>query len=236
MKLSKSIMEHPEWGMVYVTRNPRARRIILRSRADGIHITVPTFATRYDIEKALKECAPKLLQNKPQEELAAMDSNYSYENDNFTFHVAEHARGVFQLKHNGKDFTLLCPEGTDYNTTEMQKLMHKALAQAITCRAKEILPVRLRELAKEKGFTYNRCTVRNVHTRWGSCNTKGNISLNISLIYLPNELIDYVLLHELCHTVEMNHSDRFWALMDKVTAPAKAKDLRKKLKTYRTQF
>ena len=236
MVLTKSIMEHPEWGMVFVTRNPRARRIILRSRADGIHMTVPTFASKRDIEKALYECAPKLLQNKPQEKLTTIDCNYSCENDNFTFRVAEHERSVFQLKHNGKDFTLLCPEGTEYHTTEMQRWMHKALTQAVTYRAKEFLPERLGKLAAEKGFKYNRCTVRNVHTRWGSCNTKGNISLNISLIHLPNELIDYVLLHELCHTVEMNHSERFWALMDRVVAPAKAKELRRRLKAHKTSI
>lgn len=236
MVLTKSIMEHPRWGRIFVTRNPRARRIILRSRQDGIYITIPTFATKGDIEKALDECAPKLLQKKPQEELATIDCNYSYENNNFTFNISEHDRKIFQLKHNGKYFTLLCPKGTDYYTTEMQKWLHKTLAQAITCRAKELLPERLKKLANEKGFTYSRCTVRNVHTRWGSCNTKGNISLNVSLIQLPDELIDYVLLHELCHTIEMNHSERFWTLMDKVVAPAKAKELRKRLKAYKTNI
>ena len=236
MKLTKSIMEHPEWGTIIVARNVRARRIILRARPDGIHITVPLFATKGDIERAIADCVPKLMQRQPQKEPANIDCSYSCVNDNFTFCVAEHDRKVFQLKHNGKDFTLLCPQGTDYYTTEMQKWMHKTLAQAITIRAKEMLPPRLEELAKEKGFTYNRCTVRNVHSRWGSCNAKGNISLCVSLILLPDELIDYVLLHELCHTVEMNHSERFWALMDKVTAPARAKELRKKLKGYRTQF
>ena len=129
---------------------------------------------------------------------------------------------------------MLCPVGTCYNDRRMQEWLRKAVTTALTRRAKELLPLRLKALAEEKGFTYNSCTVRNVHTRWGSCNTKGNISLNISLIHLPNELIDYVLLHELCHTVEMNHSERFWTLMDKVTAPAKAKELRKRLKGYRT--
>lgn len=236
MKFTKSIMEHPEWGTIIVARNARARRIILRSHPDGIHLTVPTFATQSDIERAINECVPKLLQKQPQVEPATIDTNYNYENENFAFKVAEHKRNIFQLQHSGKYFTLLCPVGTDYYTTEMQKWMHRTLTQAITCRAKEILPQRLRQLAKEKGFAYNRCTVRKAHTRWGSCNTKGNISLNASLLQLPDELIDYVLLHELCHTVEMNHSERFWALMDKVTAPSKAKELRKKLKTYRTNF
>ena len=236
MKLTKSIIEHPRWGTIIVARNARARRIILRSRPDGIHITAPTFATKGDIERAIADCVPKLLQKHPQEELATIDCNYSYENGNFIFKVTEHDRNIFQLKHNGKNFTLLCPAGTDYYSTGMQKWLHKTFTQAISLRAKEMLPPRLKELAKEKGFTYNSCTVRNVHSRWGSCSTGGNISLSISLILLPEELIDYVLLHELCHTIEMNHSERFWALMDKVTAPAKAKDLRKKLKGYRTLF
>ena len=234
MKHTKSIIEHPEWGTIIVTRNARARRIILRSRPDGIYVTIPPFATKSDIERAINECVPKLLQRQPQKETATIDSNYCYESKNFTFRIAEHGRSLFQLQHNGKDFTLLCPDGIDYYSNEIQELMHRALTQAIACRAKEMLPQRLRRLAEEKGFTYNRCTVRNVHSRWGSCNINRNISLNIYLALLPDELIDYVLLHELCHTVEMNHSDRFWALMDKVTAPAKAKDLRKRLKTYRT--
>ena len=236
MVLTKSIMEHPEWGTIIVTRNPRARHIILRARPDGIHITTPTFATKGDIERAIADCVPRLMQKRLQEEPATIDCNFTYGNDNFTFHVEEHNRNIFQLKHNGMDFTLLCPARTDYHSTEMQKLMHKTLTQAITQRAKELLPVRLELLAKKNGFTYKNCTVRNVHSRWGSCSTRGNISLSIYLVLLPNELINYVMLHELCHTIEMNHSERFWALMDKVTAPAKAKELRKKLKGYRTQF
>lgn len=236
MRLIKSIMEHPQWGTIIVARNARARRIILRARPDGIHITAPTFATQRDIERAIVECVPKLLQRKPKEKECIIDCNYRIESDNFIFRIEEHTGGIFQIRYNEKEALLLCPTGTCYNDRKMQEWLRKAVTTALTRRAKQLLPPRLKALAYEKGFTYSRCTVRNVHSRWGSCNTKGSISLSIYLVLLPDELIDYVLLHELCHTVEMNHSDWFWALMDKVTAPTKAKDLRKRLKGYRTQF
>ena len=99
-----------------------------------------------------------------------------------------------------------------------------------------MLPPRLEALAKKHGFRSSRCSVRNVQSRWGSCTSRGSINLNIHLVLLPDRLIDYVLLHELCHTVEMNHSDRFWALMDKCTAPEKAKALRAELKKIKILF
>jgi predicted metal-dependent hydrolase len=205
----------------------------LRSRPGGIYITVPAFATKHDIEKAIDECAPKLLQRRPTEE-AVIDLTFRIESNNFIFYIEEHDSDIFQLRYKGKETVLLCPKGTDYQNR--QEWMRKAVTTAVLRRAKELLPPRLKQLAQEKGFTYNRCIVKNVHTRWGSCSTKGNINLNMHLVQLPNELIDYVLLHELCHTVEMNHSERFWTLLDSVTAPAKAKELRKKLKEYKTSI
>ena len=236
MSLTKSIMEHPRWGTIIVARNARARRIVLRACPDGIRITVPIYANKSDIERAIDECVPKLLQKRPQSMGNVIDKDFRIESDNFIFCIEEHAADVFQLRYSGISATLLCPTGTCYSDKKMQEWLRKAITTALTRRAKELLPPRLKLLAAEKGIVYNGCTVRNVHSRWGSCNAKKNISLSIYLAMLPNELIDYVLLHELCHTVEMNHSDRLWALMDKVTAPAKSKDLRKKLKGYRTNI
>ena len=236
MVTTKSIMKHPKWGTIIVARNARARRIILRSRPDGIHVTVPTYATKAEIERAIDNCVPKLLQKQQQTTARLIDKEYTIVADNFIFRVEEHAANVFQIRYIDKEAVLLCPDGIDYNDAKMQEWLRGAVTTALTRRAKQLLPPRLKTLAAENGFTYNNCTVRNVHSRWGSCNTKKNISLSIYLALLPDELIDYVLLHELCHTVEMNHSERFWALMDKVTAPAKAKELRKRLKTYKTDI
>ena len=82
---------------------------------------------------------------------------------------------------------------------------------------------KLHELARQNGFTYNKVSIRNQRTRWGSCSGKGNISLNIKLVALPPELFDYVILHELVHTRIHNHSKKFWNELDKYVENGKAK-------------
>ncbi len=87
--------------------------------------------------------------------------------------------------------------------------------------AKKTLIYRLYHLAQDHGFTYNNASVRNQRTRWGSCSHKNNISLNVKLVLLPEELIDYVMLHELVHTRIHNHSKKFWAELDRYTGNGK---------------
>ena len=81
-------------------------------------------------------------------------------------------------------------------------------------KARTLLVARLEELAKKHGFTYNRVFIRNQKTRWGSCSAKGNISLNYKLLFMPVELVDHVILHELTHTRHLNHSASFWDLLE----------------------
>jgi predicted metal-dependent hydrolase len=87
---------------------------------------------------------------------------------------------------------------------------------------RNILNHRLAQLAEKYGFIYNRVTIRNQKTRWGSCSAKNNISLNIALVKLPRELMDYVILHELVHTRRKRHNKIFWSELDKYTSDSKA--------------
>jgi len=89
--------------------------------------------------------------------------------------------------------------------------------------AKRKLTRRLRHLAQKYGLNYNRVFVRNQKTRWGSCSNSNHISLNMMVILLPEELMDYVILHELAHTRVKNHSNAFWTLMNKLVGNGKAK-------------
>ncbi len=103
--------------------------------------------------------------------------------------------------------------------------------EALRARAKAELPARIAELAALHGFTYARVLIKNNVSNWGSCSVKGNINLNLRLVTLPEELRDYVMLHELCHLKEMNHGPRFHALLESVCPGHRM--LEKELKTYR---
>lgn len=81
--------------------------------------------------------------------------------------------------------------------------------------AKAALLNRLSELANQHGFTYSKARIRNYRTKWGSCSSNNEISLNTQLARLPQELIDYVLLHELVHTKVQKHGPKFWKELDK---------------------
>ena len=89
-------------------------------------------------------------------------------------------------------------------------------------KARKKLTSRLHYLAEKHGFTYNKVTIRNQKTRWGSCSHKNNISLNMKLVLLPDEMVDYVILHELVHTRIHNHSKKFWSELDKYVGDGKA--------------
>jgi len=91
-------------------------------------------------------------------------------------------------------------------------------------KARKQLVKRLDELSQTYGFKYNRVFIRNQKTRWGSCSAKNNINLNVNLVRLPDELIDYILLHELAHTRVKTHGRKFWDELNKIVGDAKELD------------
>ncbi len=103
--------------------------------------------------------------------------------------------------------------------------------EALRRRAKAELPARLQELAARHGFRYNAVRIKRNKSNWGSCSRKGNINLNLSLVLVPDELRDYVLLHELCHLKHPDHSPAFHALLEEVCPGHIA--LQKALRKYR---
>ncbi len=123
---------------------------------------------------------------------------------------------------------IICPPNTDFSSSERQEWLTQVVLNQLRRRARAVLPLRLQTLAKKHGFTVNRVAINAARTRWGSCSSRGNVNLSLFLLLLPSHLIDYVLLHELCHLREMNHGPRFWELLNSLT-DGRAKTLREEM-------
>ena len=104
-----------------------------------------------------------------------------------------------------------------FSAKELQQLAQEAL---------QVIPERVAYYAPLVGVSYGRITIRHQKTRWGSCSGKGNLNFNCLLMCMPMEVIDYVVVHELCHRLEMNHSKRFWEQVERILPDYK---IRKKL-------
>jgi len=97
-------------------------------------------------------------------------------------------------------------------------------------RAREIVRQKLNNFNNTYGFTYNRVSIKNQRTKWGSCSSKGNLNFNYKIVFLPEHLANYLIVHELCHLKELNHSKSFWLLVEK-TIPD-YKKCKKELKAF----
>ena len=98
---------------------------------------------------------------------------------------------------------------------EIEKLTSKEI-EALAQKAMDVIPKRVAYYASKMGVSYQRITIRMQKTRWGSCSSKGNLNFNCLLMLMPQEVIDSVVVHELCHRKEMNHSKKFYEEVLKV--------------------
>lgn len=135
-----------------------------------------------------------------------------------------------QSRINGNEAKLFYPNNLSPESKEVQLAIKALAVKAHKIQAKNILPIRVDNLANKYDFSYNQLKFRNLKNRWGSCDHQQNITLNISLVELPWELIDYVIVHELNHTKYLNHGQDFWDNFVKVMP--NAMELRKEIKKY----
>ena len=101
------------------------------------------------------------------------------------------------------------------NMQNIEKLSNEQLANVIE-KAREIIPKKVEKYAKKIGVTYGNIRIKKQKTCWGSCSKKGNLNFNCLLMLMPNKVIDYIVVHELCHRKEMNHSKGFWREVENI--------------------
>jgi len=124
------------------------------------------------------------------------------------------------------------PAGSTLASGTVQTAIQAGLITAYRKEAKACLPQRVRLLAESHGFSYRKVTIKNHKSRWGSCSAVNNINLSLHLMRLPDDLVDYVILHELVHTEIKNHSPAFWHRLEQICPGTRA--LRRRLRSYET--
>ncbi|MDR2495995.1 MAG: M48 family metallopeptidase [Tannerellaceae bacterium] len=227
-----------ELGPIIVRTNARAKRYTLRVK-DGIIVAVMpcggSEATLFSFIDRKRSRLKTILQDTPPKEILA--PGLQLQTNSFSLDITLTDRTNFYMSLDSDEGILhiSCPRQTDFTDRRVQTLLKGFIEKALRHEAKRILPGRLRTLAEQHGFTYDSLRLANTKSRWGSCAAGRRINLSIALMLLPDHLIDYVILHELCHTVEMNHSSAFWELMHRVTGNSDML-LRKELKSYSTHI
>lgn len=198
-----------EFGSVRIKRIARAKYIRLRVRHDGsLSLTLPK-RTGLNHARALindsRDSIRELLLKKPLKRWAHGDPIGATHR---LVLVEDETAVACKTTIQGNRAIVRHNPRTD--PSDVQMAIHGLVLKLLRKQASAYLPRRLAMLAERFGFSYERVRFSNAETRWGSCSSSGTISVNIWLMTLPLEIIDYVLVHELSHTKHMDHSQSFW--------------------------
>lgn len=208
------IIQDNEFGKITVRRSAKATQVRLRVAPDGtLRASMPMYAPLFLLKRLLNSSRAELHQLLEQSRPKEGFYDGQQVGKSHTIIVRSSARMSTKVK--GQHIIVELPTNLPINSPVVTQEVRKAVISALRIEAKSYLPKRLAYLASQRGFEYTKVRFSHSSGRWGSCSSHGTISLNIALMKLPFELIDYVLLHELSHTVHMNHSQAFWELVEK---------------------
>lgn len=229
------IIEDKELGRLVVRVNARARRLVFRTKSDAIYVSVPPHATMKEVKDAIEKLRGKLLASRQKLECPLIDLDYRIDTEYFKLSLVSGQRDRFLAHSELGEMRIICPPTADFTDKKLQAWLRRVIEEALRRNAKIILPPRLYMLSNRHNLPYESVQINSSRGRWGSCSSRKKINLSYFLVLLPKHLIDYVLLHELCHTREMNHGERFWALLNSLT-DGKALELREELRKHRTEI
>lgn len=223
-------------GKLYLKTDIRAKRIIVRYREDAFHVTYPSEMSILSVKESIDKMKPDLLRLKDKSvhrNLLLPDNRLK----TYSFDVVlkESSYKNYYTKLVNGELLIVCPIDTDFNSSFVQKTIWTIVEKYLRAEAKRTLPDKVELFANRYGFTYTDVKINKSISRWGSCSSRKNINLSYRCMLLPEYLIDFVILHELCHTIEMNHGEKFWQLLEKVTGD-KAKELTKELRNFKPCF
>jgi predicted metal-dependent hydrolase len=230
--MQKSIYVDSIGTEVIISRRRGTRSLRLAVRSDGtIKITVPYTVSEKQAIKFLEQKSDWIAKHHKKPTLLEHGAHIG-KSHMLYFDVSDTDKIRTRLTAN--KITVRLTKNIAWDSQLAQGAARKASEKALKAEASNLLPQRLTYLAKQKDITYKSCSVKKLKSRWGSCDSANNIILNIYLIQLEWELIDYVILHELAHTNFKHHQTGFWDFLSVLLPDYKVR--RKQLKQMPTDI
>jgi predicted metal-dependent hydrolase len=216
-------------GDVKITRSKRNKKLCISINKNRIvKVSIPLRVNfgegeRFLFEKMewIKQTIHKIEQISHSAEI--IDENIEFATRSRKLKFIPGLQPDFKMILKNDEIQIQYPEGINIKSEISQTTIKKLILGALRKEAKEYIPNRVAEIAKTYNFHYNLVKIRNSRSRWGSCSYNNNINLSLHLVRLPDTLSDYVILHELIHTIHKNHSSKFWELFTKLVGNAKQK-------------
>ena len=213
----KKIVDYPQIGKIEVCtrRNCNGIRYVVSEKYVRIY-TVPSllkniFPIPDDKIKWILENKEKFAKKAEEKFLYNIDTELDTFSFKMKFAVETKLVNQFSAKQQNGILTIFVPPETDFQNAKNQSIIKNILKQFLTKEAKKILPEKVKFFAEKYNFKFSEVKITSARSRWGSCNNKKRIAFSCFLLLLPENLIDMVIIHELCHTEQMNHGTKFYA-------------------------
>ncbi len=214
-------------GPVLIQKKKGTKRVSVRIDHDGNpKVTLPYFAPykfAYEFVESRKEWIMDHATSTP------LISDGSIIGNQFRINLQTTAGEKYRHKLKDNSITISIPASAVAGSDQAQEHIRAKIIESLRSVAKKDFPKRIRQLSETLGLEFNNLTIKKTHSRWGSCSRGQNINLSLYLAQLDQSLVEYVMIHELCHTKHLNHSKSFWTLVEK--CEPNHKELRKTLKS-----
>jgi predicted metal-dependent hydrolase len=240
MNENQYYLEDSDIGKIKIIRKKGIKNFNIRLKPfDPVTLTAPNRASNHQILDVIFRKKAWILEKQKinrtiENARTTFEENSIIKTYSSTFTIKKGNTNRMQLQGSKPEFRILVPEKISTKTPEFQEGIREIIHFVLRSEAKLYLPKRVHELASKFDFRYGKLSFRNNKSRWGSCSNRGNISLNIHLMRLPEHCIDYIIIHELCHTKHPNHGPGFKNLL--YTIMPEAPKIEKELRNYRTQI
>lgn len=227
-------------GDVSFKKSKRAKRLTIRVKTDtDVRVTIPYYINYRQAEAFVREKSPWIKKTKNGLKERSGEQTLFHELSEFStlHHILQIERiegDKVVRKIGGGKILVSVPFTHEVRSKAVQEKIRAAILETWRREAKVVLPGRINELADQYGFKYRSLSIKNMKTRWGSCTGRNGINLNLHLVRLPDHLRDYIILHELVHTLHKNHGRYFWEQLD--TLCGDAKKMARELKSYRLEI